>query len=245
MPVKSFVTYGKYKKNPPKERVQTMTISPPELRSEEPVALRFSPHPLPYQAACHSMDQDVSCLKQGDGPEVLWFLQHPALYTYGIGTEEEHVMMAKATGLPVYPSRRGGQLTFHSPGQRIVYAIMHLRRRNMGVTEYVGLLQHWIVKALHLCGIPCFILPDFVGVWTDLGKVASVGVRISGGISSHGLAINIAHDDQVRGRGFGMITPCGLANRPVVAVQDFNAWIALKDIDEALLETNPFGCSVS
>lgn len=210
------------------------------IRSDGSVFVRFSHQPVSYPNACEGMEGDVQRHKDGDGPEVLWFLQHPALYTYGIRTNRDHIDMARKTGLPVYLSKRGGLLTYHSPGQRIVYAVMHLRQRGLGVVDYISMLQQWVINALKRCDIDGFIVPDFVGVWTTFGKIASIGVRVSGGISSHGLAINVSGIDPSKERGFGAIVPCGLANIPVAAVQDINPLVGLNDLDSALLATNPF-----
>jgi lipoyl(octanoyl) transferase len=193
-----------------------------------------------YDAACQQMDHHTEALKRGVGPEVLWFLHHPPLYTYGARTDAAHIAMAHHTGLPVHVSKRGGQLTYHGPGQRIVYAVIHLRQRGLGVTEYIALLQQWIVNALGRCGIDGGVVPGFVGVWTALGKVASIGVRVSGGISSHGLAVNVGRSHLFSRGGFEAIIPCGLEKIPMVSASDLNPDITLQDMDAALLATNPF-----
>ena len=203
------------------------------------VGVHHSTQPVDYDTACQHMDQCVEMLKHGDGPELLWFLHHPPLYTYGARTDPAHIVMAKNTGLPVHLSKRGGQLTYHGPGQRIIYGMIHLRERDIGVAEYIGMLQQWIVNALNRCGVGCCVVPGFVGVWTALGKVASIGVRVSGGISSHGLAINVGHDHLLRG-GFGAVIPCGLEKTSMVTVSELCARVTLQDIDAALLATNPF-----
>jgi lipoyl(octanoyl) transferase len=204
------------------------------------VDVHHSAQPVDYDTACQHMDHHIETLKHGDGREFLWFLHHPPLYTYGARTDPDHIVMANHTGLPVHLSKRGGQLTYHGPGQRIVYCMIHLRRRGMGVTEYIGILQQWIVSALNRCGIACCVVPGFVGVWTALGKVASIGVRVSGGISSHGFAINVGHDHLLKHGGFGAIIPCGLEKTSIITVSQLNSEITLSHIDTALLATNPF-----
>ncbi|MBM3631586.1 MAG: lipoyl(octanoyl) transferase LipB [Alphaproteobacteria bacterium] len=215
-----------------------------EKTSHRWVDIHHSTHPVDYDGACQHMDHCVEALKRGVGPEVLWFLQHPPLYTYGARTNPSHIAMAHHTGLPVHLSKRGGQLTYHGPGQRIVYCMIHLRHRGIGVTEYMDVLQQWIIRALSQCGIDGVVVPGFVGVWTAFGKVASIGVRVSGGISSHGLAINVREgrepDYPSRSRGFGAIIPCGLEKTSVVSLSDLDPGLSLQDIDTALLATNPF-----
>ena len=210
-----------------------------EKASDKWVGVHHSAQPVDYDMACQHMDHCVGGLKGGNGQELLWFLHHPPLYTYGARTDPAHIVMAKNTGLPVHLSKRGGQLTYHGPGQRIIYGMIHLRQRGMGVTEYIGMLQQWIISALNRCGIDGRVLPGFIGVWTALGKVASIGVRVSGGISSHGLAINVGHDPMLRG-GFGAVIPCGLEKTSMVTVSELCARVTLQDIDAALLATNPF-----
>jgi lipoyl(octanoyl) transferase len=200
------------------------------------ISLRVSPLPLLYGDACMVMQKLVQGVKTGSEPEALWFLEHQPVYTYGVRTERAHIAMAEKTGTPVCLSPRGGQLTFHGPGQRIVYAVIHLRKRRMGAADYVALLQHWIVSALARCGVNSWVLPEYVGVWTALGKVASIGVRVSGGVSSHGLAINVTRG----GKGFEPVVPCGLADVSMTAVQDAVPDVTLKDIDQALMATHPF-----
>jgi lipoyl(octanoyl) transferase len=204
------------------------------------VGVHHSPQPVDYDAACQHMDHHVEALKRAVGPEVLWFLHHPPLYTYGARTDPAHIAMAHHTGLPVHLSKRGGQLTYHGPGQRIVYSMIHLRQRGLGVTEYIALLQQWIISALKRCGIDGCVVPGFVGVWTALGKVASIGVRVSGGISSHGLAINVAHAHGLSHGGFGSIIPCGLEKTSMISMSELIPGVTLQDIDKALLATNPF-----
>ncbi len=215
-----------------------------EKTSDRRVDVHHSTHPVDYDGACQHMDHCVEALKHGDGRELVWFLYHPPLYTYGARTNPAHIAMAHHTGLPVYGSKRGGQLTYHGPGQRIIYCIIHLRQRGIGVTEYMGVLQQWVIRALSRCGIEGFVAPGFVGVWTAFGKIASIGVRVSGGISSHGLAINVGEDDnpdhRSRSRGFGAIIPCGLEKIRMVSLFDINPGLNLQDIDAALLATNPF-----
>ena len=211
-----------------------------ERGSGQLVGVYHSAQPIDYDTACQHMDHHVEMLKHRNGPELLWFLHHPPLYTYGARTDPAHIVMANNTGLPVHVSKRGGQLTYHGPDQRIVYCMIHLRRRGMGVTEYIGMLQQWIMNALNRCGVVCCIVPGFVGVRTAFGKIASIGVRVSGGISSHGLAINVGHKHPLRHDGFGAIIPCGLEKSSMISVSELNPGLTLSDIDAALLATNPF-----
>lgn len=198
---------------------------------------RISTAPLSYDFACGRMEEDLTALKIGEGPEVLWFLEHPPLYTYGARTDPLHRAMAEKTGLPLYPSPRGGQLTYHGPGQRILYLLLDLRLRGLGVKEYMFLLQEWLVRALGICGIKSWARPEHVGLWTDFGKVASLGVRVSRGVSSHGVALNVLKESA---RGFDAVVPCGLVGMPMGTLQDSDPFITRERVDGALCETNPF-----
>ncbi len=201
-----------------------------------PVTVKISHKPLSYHSGMEEMDGLIHGVKTSGCHEVLWFLEHLPVYTYGVRTDPAHLYRAQQSGIPVCVSKRGGQLTFHGPGQRIVYCIINLRRRSMAVGAYVACLEQWIVHALQACGIHGFKEDGQVGVWTDLGKVASIGVRVSGGVASHGLAINVAKGCM----GFNAIVPCGLPNVTMTSVQDLAPHLTMAHMDAALLATNPF-----
>jgi lipoyl(octanoyl) transferase len=191
---------------------------------------------LEYDTACQEMDRCVQAIKADQSPEVLWFLQHAPVYTFGARTDPDHIHVARKTGVPVKPSMRGGLMTFHGSGQRVVYCMLHLRRRNVGVNAYIDILQNWVIAALEACGISSWKDSDHVGVWTSSGKIASIGVRVSGGVSSHGIAINVLKG----GREFHDIVPCGLLGVPMVAIQNICPDISMQDLDQSLIRCNPF-----
>ena len=201
-----------------------------------PVTLKTSNTPVPYLMAMVEMESLVHEVKTHSSKEVAWFLEHTPVYTYGVRTNQAHVDQAKQGDIPVCLSKRGGQLTFHGPGQRIVYCILHLRRRTMGVGAYVACLEQWIIAALAYVGIQGVKMDDQVGVWTHRGKIASIGVRVSGGVASHGLALNVEQG----GAGFTSIVPCGLDHVTMTSVQDLAPHLTMLDVDAALLSTIPF-----
>jgi len=196
----------------------------------------FGADAVPYMQVCEAMEKTVAGLKRKQEAEQIWLLEHQPVYTYGIRTQQEHIAMAAAMGIPVVLSSRGGHLTFHGPGQRVAYIMIDLRARGWGVVTYIQHLQAWIIEALERCGIQAFVHPEHIGVWTTLGKVASVGVRVSGGVTSHGLAINVVKEL----RGFDRVVPCGLSGSPMSTLQHLRPHITLQDIDAALIETQPF-----
>jgi lipoyl(octanoyl) transferase len=200
------------------------------------VTLKTSNAPVPYVVAMEEMEPLVHGVKTNTHQEIIWFLEHTPVYTYGVRTDSAHVDQARKGGIPVCLSQRGGQLTFHGPGQRIVYCVIHLRRRTMGVGAYVACLEQWIIDALAYWGIQGFKVDGQVGVWTQRGKIASIGVRVSGGVASHGLALNV----EKGGAGFASIVPCGLDHVTMTSVQDVAPHLTMAHMDRALLVTLPF-----
>ena len=146
----------------------------------------------------------------------LWFVEHPPVFTQGQAGKEEHLLM---TGdIPVVQVDRGGQVTYHGPGQQVVYFLINLKRRKMGVRELVTLIENGIVNALADYGIKAYPKPDAPGVYVDEKKVASLGLRVRKGCSFHGLALNVNMDLSP----FLRINPCGYAGLEMIQTKDIN-----------------------
>jgi lipoyl(octanoyl) transferase len=150
--------------------------------------------------------------RTGDTPDELWLLQHPRVFTQGKAGKAEHVL---APGeIPVIQVDRGGQVTYHGPGQWVLYLLVDLRRRGWGVRDIVNAIERSIVRLLADYGIEAVARPEAPGVYVDGEKIASLGLRVRGGCSYHGLALNVDMDLEP----FGRINPCGYAGLRVTSM---------------------------
>lgn len=160
----------------------------------------------------------------------LWLVEHPPVFTQGQAGKEEHLLM---TGdIPVVKVDRGGQVTYHGPGQQVIYFMIDLRRRNMGVRQLVTLIEDGIIAALADYQITANAKPDAPGVYVDNRKVASLGLRVRKGCSFHGLAINVNMDLSP----FLRINPCGYAGMEMVQTADINGPKTVTEAGKALVE---------
>ncbi len=145
-----------------------------------------------------------------DTLDELWLVEHPAVFTQGQAGKEEHLLMPG--DIPVVKVDRGGQVTYHGPGQQVMYFMINLRRRKMGVRELVTLIENGIVATLAEFGVTAYAKPDAPGVYVDDKKIASLGLRVRKGCSFHGLALNVNMDLSP----FLRINPCGYAGLEMI-----------------------------
>lgn len=158
----------------------------------------------------------------------LWFLEHPGVYTQGQAGKAEHIL---APGdIPVIQVDRGGQVTYHGPGQLVVYLLLDLTRRKLGVRDLVDAIERAIVLCLGEIGIDAAPRPDAPGVYVGDAKIASLGLRVRRGCSFHGLALNVDMDMEP----FARINPCGFAGMPMCQVRDFTTETDIQAISERL-----------
>lgn len=196
------------------------------------VEWRVSSEPVSYPEAVTTMEQRAKAIRDEAAPELVWFLEHPPLYTAGTSAKSEDLKDSK--NLPVFETGRGGQYTYHGPGQRIVYVMMDLAKRDRDVRVFVTALEQWIIDTLKEFGIHGERRCGRVGIWvTHEGedqKIAALGIRLRRWVSFHGLAINVspnlAH--------FNGIVPCGLSQFGVTSCQALGTLITLPELDEAL-----------
>lgn len=159
----------------------------------------------------------------------LWFLQHDPVFTQGQAGKEEHILAAG--DIPIVKVDRGGQVTYHGPGQQMVYVLLNLKRRKLGVRQLVTLLEQVIVDSLAAFHIKAYAKPDAPGVYVDEKKIASLGLRIRKGCSFHGLALNVDMDLSP----FSRINPCGYAGLQMIQCRDFGS-ITMTDIKQQLIQ---------
>src|SRR4051812_23906981 len=201
------------------------------------VEWRISPAPVPYPEAVAAMEARVGAIATGDASELVWLLEHPPLYTSGTSGKNDDLLDPR---FPLFATGRGGQLTYHGPGQRVAYVMLDLKRRRPDVRAFVASLEEWIIRTLASFNIRGERREDRVGVWVkrpDKGigredKIAAIGVRLRKWVSFHGIAINVEPDLSH----FSAIVPCGVADPRygVTSLVDLGLPVSMADIDVAL-----------
>jgi lipoyl(octanoyl) transferase len=194
-----------------------------------------------YDAALAWMQERAKAIAAGTADEAIWLLEHPPLYTAGTSAKRDD--LKDPDRFPVFDTRRGGQYTYHGPGQRVVYVMLDLNRRGRDVRAFVQALEAWVIAALGEFNIKGEIRPGRVGVWVARpekpplpdgtpreDKIAAIGVRLSKWVSTHGLAIN--HDPDLSH--FDGIVPCGIKGHGVTSLVDLGLPVTMDDLDLAL-----------
>ncbi|MGH6988418.1 MAG: lipoyl(octanoyl) transferase LipB [Stellaceae bacterium] len=198
------------------------------------VEWRVSPGLMPYPEVVADMEARVAQIRAGAAPELIWLLEHPALYSAGTSARDQDLLLPDF--LPVYRTGRGGQFTYHGPGQRVVYVLLDLQRRGGDVRRFVHDIEEWIIRALARLGIRGERRHGRVGIWIAHrdgreAKIAAIGVRVRRWVSYHGVAVNVAPDlSHYRG-----IVPCGIAEHGVTSLAAEGAEADLAALDRALV----------
>jgi lipoyl(octanoyl) transferase len=197
---------------------------------------------VPYEQAVAEMEARVAAIASGEAAERVWLLEHPPLYSAGASARPTDLLDAR---FPVFRSGRGGQFTYHGPGQRVVYVMLDLKRRRPDVRAFVAALEAWLIDALGLLGVAGETREDRVGVWVHRpdkaagvggapaeDKIAAIGVRIRRWVSYHGVALNVAPDLSH----FSGIVPCGIAeaHHGVTSLADLGRPVSMTEADAAL-----------
>ncbi len=168
----------------------------------------------PWEPVSQAM-HEFTDTRDEQNPDEIWLVEHPPVFTQGQAGKAEHIL---APGdIPVVQSDRGGQVTYHGPGQQVVYVLLNLRRRKLGVRELVTVLEQTVVTTLAELGIEAYARPDAPGVYVEQRKICSLGLRIRKGCSFHGLALNVAMDLSP----FSRINPCGYAGMEMTQVSQW------------------------
>jgi lipoyl(octanoyl) transferase len=209
---------------------------PAALSSVEPgPEWRLAEGPVAYEAAVAAMDARAAAIRGAGARELVWLLEHPPLYTAGTSARADDLLDPR---FPVHRSGRGGQYTYHGPGQRVAYVQLDLTRRGQDIRAYVHRLEGWIIAALAELGVTGERRPDRIGIWVARpggreDKIAAIGVRVRRWVTLHGVAINVAPDLSH----FAGIVPCGVREHGVTSLADLAVAASMADLDAALRAT--------
>jgi len=209
----------------------------PRQVAKTPVEWHIDDVPIDYATAVAVMEARVAAIAAGDAGETLWLLEHPPLYTRGTSARHEDLREPR---FPVFTAGRGGQFTYHGPGQRVAYVMLDLKRRRPDVRDYVASLEEWIIRTLTAFNVRGERREDRVGVWVkrpDKGagfedKIAAIGVRLKRWVSFHGIALNVEPNLSH----FSAIVPCGVVDPRygVTSLVDLGHPVTMVDVDIAL-----------
>ncbi len=200
-----------------------------------------SDRPVDYETAVAFMEERATAIYEGRSDECIWLLEHPPLYTAGTSAQPED--LTDPDRFPVYKTRRGGQYTYHGPGQRVVYLMLDVGKRGRDLRRFVEDLERWVILSLDQFNIQGHIRPGRVGVWVERpdrphlpdgtvaeDKIAAIGIRMKRWISLHGISINVEPDLTH----FDGIVPCGIRQHGVTSLVDLGLPVALEDVDVVL-----------
>ncbi len=199
-----------------------------------------------YRAAEAFMEARAEAIARGEAEELIWLLEHPPLYTAGTSARREDLLAPDR--FPVHPSKRGGQYTYHGPGQRIVYVMLDVGARGRDVRAFVRQLEEWVIATLAHFGVKGETREGRVGVWVTRpekppapdgspreDKIAAIGIRLRRWVSFHGISINVEPELEH----FSGIVPCGIAGHGVTSLVDLGLPVGMEDVDLALRDCFP------
>ncbi|MBI1251092.1 MAG: lipoyl(octanoyl) transferase LipB [Alphaproteobacteria bacterium] len=206
------------------------------VNAPDPIGWAVSPGLTPYPDAVAVMEARAAQIAAGEAGELAWLVEHPPLYTAGVSARPGDLLAPER--FPVFRSARGGQFTYHGPGQRVVYVMLDLRRRGRDVQRFVADLERWLIAALARFNVEGAVRPGRVGVWVERkgpgwsreDKIAAIGVRLRKWISFHGVALNVEPDLEH----FTGIVPCGIAEHGVTSLVDLGLPVTMDEADAAL-----------
>ena len=214
-----------------------LTYGLPAPAGSAGVAWQVSDSLVPYEAAVAFMEARAAAIAAGLEPELVWLIEHPPLYTAGTSAHREDVLDAR---FPVYEAGRGGQMTYHGPGQRVAYVMLDLKRRGPDVRRFVATLEEWIIRTLAAFNVRGERREDRIGVWVrrpekGVGyedKIAAIGIRVKQWVTLHGMALNVEPDLTH----FSGIVPCGVNEQRygVTSLVDLGILVSMAEIDSVL-----------
>lgn len=212
------------------KKVNEISCHPSWSRLSHPLVIRDLGHSH-YEIVWENMKMFTETRTQ-ETPDEIWFVEHPPVFTQGLAGKPEHIL--NAGDIPIIQTDRGGQITYHGPGQIVVYVLLDLRRLNIGIRRLVSLLENSIIHVLAEYGIQAANRPDAPGVYINHAKICSIGLRVRRSCTYHGIALNTDMDLSP----FSRINPCGFQNLAMTQIRDF-----INPIDRQALK-NKIACQL-
>jgi lipoyl(octanoyl) transferase len=211
-----------------RDDLQIGLLPPP---GSAPVEWCVSDRLVDYEAALAAMTTRAAAIARGEAAELVWLLEHPPLYTSGTSAKPHELLEAR---FPVYVAGRGGQFTYHGPGQRVGYVMLDLKRRGADVRAFVHDLEEWLIRTLAAFNVKGERRDGRVGIWVARGsredKIAAIGVRVRRWVTFHGVSLNIDPDLTH----FSGIVPCGVSEHGVTSLHDLGTAVSMADVDVAM-----------
>ncbi len=215
------------------------TLSAAQFLRADPQAAGWavSRAPVPYPQAVAAMEARAAAIAEGCASELVWLLEHPPLYTAGVSARRADLL--DADRFPVFDTARGGQFTYHGPGQRVAYVMLDLNARQRDVRAFVAALEAWVIGALARFNVTGEVRPGRVGVWVERrtpglppreDKIAAIGVKLRRWVSFHGVSLNVEPDLAH----FAGIVPCGVTDHGVTSLVDLGFPVTMDEADAAL-----------
>jgi lipoyl(octanoyl) transferase len=212
------------------------------IENRRAVAWKTATAPIPYPDAVAAMEARVEAIQAGREAELVWLVEHPPLYTAGVSSRPGDMLDAR---FPVYPTGRGGQLTYHGPGQRVAYVMLDLKSRRPDIRAYIAALESWVMEALESFGVNAGPREGRVGLWVSMesyggmpgaeAKIAAIGVRVRRWVTYHGVAINLNPDLSH----YSGIVPCGIREHGVTSLAALGVEADMEALDRALMRAWP------
>jgi lipoyl(octanoyl) transferase len=216
---------------------ELICVGPDKLRRPDgrPVEWAVTEGPVDYPMALATMKARAAAIARGEAEELVWLVEHPPLYTSGTSAVSGDLLQPER--FPVYEAGRGGEYTYHGPGQRVAYLMLDLRERGRDVRCLVQGLEGWMADTLAAFNITGETRAGRIGVWVKQpgrpggeSKIAAIGVRVSKWVTTHGIALNVSPDLSH----FDGIVPCGIADRGVTSLEDLGQFVSMPEVDMAL-----------
>ncbi len=202
-----------------------------EALTRSAVEWRIAPGLTPYPEAVAFMEERAAAIAAGTRPELVWLVEHPAIYTAGTSAKDADLLDAR---FPVFKTGRGGQFTYHGPGQRVGYVMLDLKRRGSDVRAFVHDLEAWLIRTLAAFNVKGERREGRVGIWVARGaredKIAAIGVRVRRWVTFHGVSLNVDPDLTH----FSGIVPCGISEHGVTSLHDLGILATMADVDVAM-----------
>tara|TARA_B100000767_G_C19706615_1_gene510821 strand:+ start:168 stop:779 length:612 start_codon:yes stop_codon:yes gene_type:complete len=192
------------------------------------IEIKISKRQIPYIKAIKILEKRVKNIKNGKAKDLLWILEHPTTYTAGIRSSKNEILDKK---IKIIKTNRGGKITLHNPGQKIVYFVIDLNKKKKDIRKFITVLENSIIKFLNIYNLKSKADKDKIGIWVNNKKIAAIGVRVSKWIAYHGCSINICNDLNQ----YKKIIPCGLDNSNITSVKKEGVHL-IRNVDKNLKE---------